>query len=255
MSMRMIRFLLIFLIAAPFWAVPKAFSEINTNDLLVRSDKILRGESHHMTVDFKVKTARWERQYKIEVWMKGVDFSFARVLEPAKSEGQGFLRIKARLWNYLPSAERTILIPPSMMLDQFMGSDFSNDDFVKLSYLPRDYTSELASQEEIEGIPVYHLILTPKPDAPVTYGKLETWVRTSDAAPVRTDFYDEDLELIRTLEYSEFKSFGGHEIPSIWRMQNHKEPDRTTTITVLNAVYNLDIPDSRFTREQLERYP
>src|SRR3990167_9555245 len=230
-------------------------AEPNPTELLEQMDQLIRGKSHDMTVTLDVKAKRWERHYKIRVQMKALDYAIARVLEPPKSEGQGFLRIKARLWNYLPSAERTILIPPSMMLDRFMGSDFSNDDFVKLSYLPRDYTSELAGEEKMNDIPVYHLILTPKPDAPVTYGKLESWVRISDAAPVRMDFYNEDLELIRTLHYSEFKNFGGHEIPSVWNMENKKEPERTTTITVLDASYNIDIPDSLFTRERLEQYP
>jgi outer membrane lipoprotein-sorting protein len=252
--MKTIHARLIFLLLLLLIGVPAAFSEIDTTALLTQSDQVLRGNSHEMTVTMDVKTKNWQRHYQLKVWMKGVDFSFARVLEPAKSGGQGFLRIKARLWNYLPSAERTILIPPSMMLDQFMGSDFSNDDFVKLSYLPRDYESTLVAEEKMSGFPVYHLLLNPKPDAPVTYGKLESWVRVSDAAPVRMDFYNEDLELIRTLHYSEFKNFHGHEVPSVWKMENHREPERTTTITVLDASYNIDIPDSLFTREELEEY-
>ena len=81
--------------------------------LLEQMDNVMRGKSHEMTVTLDVKTKNWERHYKIKVWMKGVDFAFARVMEPAKAQGQGFLRIKTRLWNYLPTAERTILIPPS----------------------------------------------------------------------------------------------------------------------------------------------
>ena len=232
-----------------------AFAAPDTTELLTKMDNVIRGTSHTMTVAMDVKTKNWERHYKIDVRMKGVDHAFARVLEPAKSEGQGFLRIKARMWNYLPTAERTVLIPPSMMLDQFMGSDFSNDDFVKLSYLPRDYESSLSGEETLDSIQTYHLILTPKPDAPVTYGKLELWLRISDAAPVRMDFYNEKLEHIRTLHYSEFKSFNGHEIPSVWKMENKKDPERTTVITVLNALYNTDVADSLFTREKLEQYP
>jgi outer membrane lipoprotein-sorting protein len=235
--------------------ISPALAAPDTTELLTKMDEVIRGSSHTMTVTMDVKTKNWERHYKIDVWMKGVDHAFARVLEPAKSKGQGFLRIKARMWNYLPTAERTVLIPPSMMLDQFMGSDFSNDDFVKLSYLPRDYTSALSGEETLDGFGVYHLILTPKSDAPVTYGKLEVWLRISDAAPVRMDFYNEKLEHIRALHYSEFKTFNGHEIPSIWTMENKKEPERTTRIAVLDASYNIDISDSLFTREKLEQYP
>ncbi len=223
--------------------------------MLQEMDDILRGPSHDMTVTLDVKTKSWERHYRLRVWMKGVDFAFARVLEPAKVAGQGFLRIQARLWNYLPSAERTVLIPPSMMLDKFMGSDFSNDDFVKMSYLPRDYTPKITGREKLDGFDVVHLELMPRPDAPVTYGKLEVWLRKQDSAPVRWDFYNEKMEHIRTLHYSGFRSFGKHEMPSVWRMENHRELDRETTVTILDAKFGLEIPDSFFARENLEKYP
>ncbi|OGW85424.1 MAG: hypothetical protein A3C35_03365 [Omnitrophica bacterium RIFCSPHIGHO2_02_FULL_46_11] len=223
--------------------------------LLEQMDNVIRGASHDMTVTLDVKTKRWQRNYKIRVWMKGVDFAFARVLEPPKTAGQGFLRLKTRLWQYLPTAERTILIPPSLMLDHFLGSDFSNDDFVKLSYFPRDYKSKILGEEKMDGFKTYHLELLPHPDAPVTYGKLELWLRKTDAAPVRWDFYNEKMEHIRTLHYSEFRSFGKHAVPTVWRMENHKEPDRETTIKILEAQYDVEIADSLFTRKQLEQYP
>ena len=222
-------------------------------ELLRLSERVLRGNSHEMTVTFDIKTKSWQRHYKMKVLMKGVDYAFSRVLEPPKIAGQSFLRIKARLWNYLPTAERTILIPPSMMLDRFMGSDFSNDDFVKLSYLPRDYEAKIAGEETIDGVETYHLQLIPHPDAPVTYGKIESWLRKSDAAPVRMEFYNEKLEHIRTLHYSDFKTYGDHGIPSVWRMENLKEKDRRTVVTLLDAQFDIDIPDSVFTRENLEK--
>lgn len=228
----------------------------DVTQLLTQMDQVLRGQnSHDMTVSLHVKTPRWERDYKIRVMMKGVDFAFARVLSPSKSEGQGFLRIQSRLWQYLPSAERTILIPPSLMLDDFMGSDFSNDDFVKLSYLPRDYDGTVSGEETAGGFETYRLELLPKPDAPVTYGKLVVWVRKGDSAPVRWDFYNEKMDLIRTLEYSEFKTFGAKEIPSVWTMTNHHDTGRSTVVTVLDAAFELDIQDSLFTKSNLEKYP
>ena len=225
------------------------------SQLLEQMDNVIRGSSHDMTVTLDIETKRWERHYKIRVWMKGVDFAFARVLEPPKSAGQGFLRIKTRLWQYLPTAERTILIPPSLMLDNFLGSDFSNDDFVKLSYFPRDYNSKIIGEEKLDDFDTYHLELLPKPDAPVTYGKLELWLRKADSAPVRWDFYNEKMEHIRTLHYSEFRTFGTHEVPTTWMMENHKERDRKTTIKILDVKYDIEITDSLFTQKQLEEYP
>ncbi len=223
--------------------------------LLEQMDYVLRGKSHEMTVTLDVKTKRWKRNYKIHVRMKGIDFVFARVLEPPKTAGQGFLRIKTRLWQYLPTAERTILIPPSLMLDDFLGSDFSNDDFIKLSYFPRDYSSKILNQEKVDGFDTYHLELLPHPDAPVTYGKLELWIRKKDSAPIRWEFYNEKMERIRTLHYSQFQIFGKHEVPTVWKMENLKDKSRQTTITILEAQYDTEIPDSIFNQKQLERYP
>lgn len=234
--------------------VPPVFAAPDTAELLAKMDEVLRGPSHEMTVTLDVKTKNWERHYQLQVWMKGVDRTFARVLKPAKSAGQGFLRIESRLWNYLPTAERTILIPPSLMLDRFMGSDFSNDDFVKLTYLPRDYDATIVGEEKMDDFEVYRLELKPHPDAPVIYGKLELWLRRTDAAPVRTDFYNEKMELIRTLHYSGFRTFGEHEIPSVWRMENVKEKDRQTVVTILDAAFGVQIPDPIFTREHLEKF-
>ena len=223
--------------------------------MLESMDQIIRGNSHKMTVTLDIKTKRWQRNYKINVWMKGVDNAFARVLEPSKSEGQGFLRVKTRLWQYLPSAERTILIPPSLMLDDFLGSDFSNDDFVKLSYFPRDYESKILDEIEMDSFQTYHLELLPRPEAPVTYGKLELWLRKTDSAPIRWDFYNEKMELIRTLHYSEFKTFGKKEVPMVWKMENVKDKNRQTTVTILNAEYDIPISEDLFSRKNLEKYP
>ena len=233
---------------------PVVFSAADPAELLMKMDEVLRGPSHDMTVTLDVKTKNWERHYKLRVEMKGVDNTFARVLEPARSAGQGFLRIKSRLWNYLPTAERTILIPPSLMLDRFMGSDFSNDDFVKLTYLPRDYDAKILGEEKMGEFEAYHLELTPHPDAPVIYGKLEIWLRKPDGAPIRWDFYNEKMEHIRTLHYSDFRTFGTHETPTVWRMENIKDRDRQTVVTILDAAFGVEIPDSVFTRENLEHF-
>ena len=223
--------------------------------LLEQMDTILRSSSHHMTVTMDVKTKNWQRHYKMEVWMKGVDRVFVRVLEPAKSAGQAFLRLKSKLWNYLPTAERTLLIPLSMMTDKVLGSDFSNDDLVKLSYLPRDYDSKILGEETFEGEETYHLELRPKPAAPVIYEKLELWLRKKDSLPLRMIFFDEHLKPLRTLHYSNPKMMDGLERPTVWRMENHKDPTRDTTFTILEAQYGIEIADHLFSQENMEKYP
>lgn len=238
--------------------LPKAVSadvEADPIQMLQAIETTLRGNSHSMTAAMEIKTSSWTRNYKFKVWMEGSDKTFARVTEPAKVEGQGYLRLQARLWNYIPTAERTILIPPSMMLDRFMGSDFSNDDFVKMSYLPRDYTPSILGRELIDGVEMFRIELKPKKDAPVTYAKLLVVLRAADYMPVKIEFYNEKLEHIRTLDYSEVKDFGGHALPSVWMMTDHREKGRVTTIKVEEAQFNAAIPAAIFSQQSLEKYP
>ena len=63
--------------------------------------------------------------------------------------------------------------------------------FVKLTYLPRDYDAKIIGEEKMNEFEAYHLELKPHPDAPVVYGKLEVWLRKTDAAPIQWDFYNE----------------------------------------------------------------
>jgi outer membrane lipoprotein-sorting protein len=94
--------------------------------------------------------------------------------------------------------------------------------------------------------------LKPKPDAPVTYGKLKLLVKKKGSIPVKMDFYDERLQLIRTLHYSEVKKFRGHKMPSVWRMENVQEKGRETIFKIEDARFNKKIKSSVFTHENLE---
>lgn len=212
----------------------------------------MRGDSSFLSITLTVHTPEWERVYKYQLSMQGTDRTFVRVTDPQRFKGQGFLKLDTRLWNYLPTAERTILIPPSLMLDDFMGSDFSNDDLVKMSYIARDYTHELIGKETLDGVETLVINLTPRPEAPVVHGKLVAWLRDSDGAPIKVEFYDFKMNLIRTLYYSEFKQFNDREYPTLWRMVNHIKPGNETTIRVESAEFNMPIAEDVFTKRNLE---
>jgi hypothetical protein len=51
----------------------------------------------------------------------------------------------------LPSLERTIKLPPSMMTQSFMGTDLTNDDLVKQSSMVVDYSHKILEEEIVEG--------------------------------------------------------------------------------------------------------
>lgn len=85
----------------------------------------------------------WERTIEFRSWTKGRDMAMTLVTAPAWERGQAFLKRGNEMWNWMPSIERLIRIPPSMMGDGWMGSDYTNDDILRESSLVYDFTHEI----------------------------------------------------------------------------------------------------------------
>lgn len=139
-----------------------------------------------------------------------------------------------------------------MMLQPWMGSDFTNDDLVKESSIVYDYTHKIIGQETVNSQAVYVIELMPKPGAAVTWGKLIFWIRTADYVPLREEFYSEDNRLIKVLEYSRVKQMSDRSIPTIWKMISKTKPGNETIIEVIDVEYNKPIDDSIFSMANLK---
>jgi outer membrane lipoprotein-sorting protein len=229
-------------------------AEISAKDIVQRSDDLLRGDTHRGTYTMTVTTPAWQRELKLNVASKGRDEIFIRILAPAKEAGIGTLRIKNEMWNYLPSVEKTIKIPPSMMMQAWMGSDFDNDDLVKESSIVNDYTHTVIDGNIIsDGHPVAKVLLLPRPGAAVIWGSILRWVRTDDFVPLREEYYDEHGKLIKTLEFSDITKVSDRIIPATWKMTSSIQPGHTTTIKLIDVEYNIPIDDSIFTMTNLQK--
>jgi len=202
--------------------------------------------------EMRISTPRWERTLSLRIWMERPSRSFVRVLAPAKEAGIGSLRIGNEMWNYLPAVERTIKIPPSMMLQPWMGSDFTNDDLVKQSSAIDDYVQQVLGEETIDGHAVYRIEALPKPDAAVVWGRLVYWIR-KDFVPVKQEYYSDRGELVRVLTFSDVRPVGGRTIPTRWEMKPLTKPGNVTAIVVKNAAYNTRLDDEIFTQRNLQR--
>jgi outer membrane lipoprotein-sorting protein len=238
-----------------FWfMVPTARTQdLTGREILDRAESLLWGKTMQGEFEMSIATPRWQRTLGMRVWMERPKRSFVRILSPAKEAGIGSLRIGAEMWNYLPNVERTIKIPPSMMLQPWMGSDFTNDDLVKSSSAIDDYTQKIVREELVAGAPAYVLELIPKPDAAVVWGKIFYWVRKKDFVPLKEDFYSERSELVRTMTFSEIRPMGGRTIPTKWEIRPSDKPGNSTTILVKSAVFDRTIDPEIFTQRYLQK--
>ena len=62
-------------------------------------DQLYRTDTSYGLVEMNIITPHWERTLKMKVWTQGTDKTFIRILEPAKEECVGTLRIGDEMWN------------------------------------------------------------------------------------------------------------------------------------------------------------
>lgn len=248
---------LVLAVAAVPWLAPPAQAQAQAADgreILDRMERLLWGRTVQGEYEMTVRTPSWERTLGLRVWMDRPGRSFIRILSPAKEAGIGSLRLGAEMWNYLPNIERVVRVPPSMMLQAWMGSDFTNDDLVKESSLLDDYTHEVAAGAPLpDGEPARRIVATPKPGAAVVWGRIVVTVRQRDAMPISQVFFSERGEQVRELRFSDIRQVDGRSLPTRWEMQPAAKPGHLTTIVLKDAVFDRPIDDSVFTHQRLQR--
>lgn len=230
-----------------------SFEGLSPKEIVDRVDRLLRGDSSHGLAVMSIVTRHWQRSKTLEIWSKGTEDALVRVLEPRKEEGVATLKVGTDIWNYLPRIDRTIRIPTSMMMASWMGSHFTNDDLVKESRLIRDYEITLEFEGPRQGVPVWEFRLTPHPDAPVVWGRVEYRIRKDDLMPLWAKYYGEDGELKRVLAFSEFRKMGGRLVPVRMRMEPTDKPGEYTEIFYRDLKFDIPVPEGMFSLSALRK--
>ncbi len=214
----------------------------------------LRAHQNISEYEMTIQRPAWTRAVRMKIWDDRQNSRvFVKLLEPAKDQGTTFLRVGYNLWNYLPKVEKVLKIPPSMMLQPWMGSDFTNDDLVKESSYIEDYDHKILGEEVLDGQAVWKIELIPHPKAAVVWGKVLYWVRKKDTIPLREQFIDERGNLIKELIFSDIRTIGGVIIPGLWEMRNAREEGRRTVIKLLSVSFDPKPPiaDAIFTEKNM----
>ncbi|MCX5790587.1 MAG: outer membrane lipoprotein-sorting protein, partial [Elusimicrobia bacterium] len=103
---------------------------------------------------------------------------------------------------------------------------------------------------------VYKIEATPKLDAPVVWGKVMFWSLVYPdglVLPLREEDYSERGEKIRTIALSEIETMDGHRVPTRLECLPHRKPGQKTVIKYHEIQFNLNLPDSFFSLERLQR--
>lgn len=245
----------------PLWllllAAPRlSGQELSAREIVQKMDTLLRGKSSYTKMKITIYNPDWSKPRVMEFYAYESTEdkkAFIRITSPPRDQGTGFLKIEYNLWMYLPATERVMKIPPSMMHQSWMGSDFSNDDLVKESSLVNDYEQKITGVEtDPEQGKVFQLELLPKPSAQVVWGKILLRVREQGFVPLREQYFDEQGRLVNEMTFSQVQEIGGRTLPTVWEMHSTTKPGHRTVLELREAEFNLAIPPGTFTEKNLK---
>jgi len=210
-----------------------------------------RGNASFSVVDMTIHRPGWERTLTIKAWTRGEKDSLFTIIAPPKDNGNGTLKKGEEMWIFNPKVNRVIKLPPSMMSQSWMGSDFSNNDLAKSDSIIDNYTHKITGTETHDGKKVFVITSMPKPDAPVVWGMQKLRVR-EDLIFLSQKFYDEDLLLVKAMTGTEIQIIDGKLFPRVWKMQKADREDEYTMLEYRELLFKENLPGNLFTLSSLK---
>ena len=222
-------------------------------EIVKKADEKMQGESNKSVMKMTIVRPTWQREITMKGWALGRGYSLILITAPARDKGSAFLKRESEMWNWQPSIDRVIKLPPSMMLQSWMGSDFTNDDLVKESSIVNDYEQTLEQDTIINGLDCYKVVMIPNESAAVVWGKVIIYIDKVEFNQHLVYYYDEDDFLINTMKLSNIKNMGGRIIPTHLEMIPADEPANKTVIDYLDMEFDLNLKESFFSLQNMKR--
>jgi len=228
--------------------------DMSAKDIVMEAEDKWQGEKSSIsTMTMKIIRPTWERTIEMKNWTKGRDFALTLITAPASEKGQTFLKRYNDMWHWMPSIGRLIKLPPSMMSQGWMGSDYTNDDILKESSIVTDYRHSLMGEEEVNGSSCYKIRMIPNENAAVVWGQVIKWISKKHYNQLKSEYYDEDGELVRREILSDVKKMDERMVPTHIEVIPEEEKDRKTVLELNQIKFNRDIPDEFFSQQNMKR--
>jgi outer membrane lipoprotein-sorting protein len=231
-----------------------AAQNLSPSEIIRKADEKFNGEKTSISLmTMTIVRPTWERTIEFKNWTSGKEYSLTLITAPAKDKGQSFLKRQNEMWSWNPTISRLIKLPPSMMSQGWMGSDYTNDDILKESSVVNDYNHTIVGEEEYEGRLCYKIKMVAKEDAAVIWGHQVRWIDKKDFLFLKSELYDQDGYLVRTELGSEIKPMDGRLIPTRIELIPAEEENQKTIIEIKEIQFNVAIEDAFFSQQNMKR--
>lgn len=235
-------------------AVHKAGAQqLTAKEIITKADEKFNGEmSGYSVMSMTIVRPTWQRTVEFKSWSLEDDYALSLITAPAREKGQTFLKRGTEMWSWNPAISRFIKLPPSMMSQGWMGSDYTNDDILRESSVVDDYTHSIEGEEEIDGSNCFKIKLTAKDDAEVLWGHQLWWVDKKEFIVLKAELYDEDGYLVRTERGTDLKTMDGRFIPTTIELEPADEEGRKTVLKILEVKFNVKLEESFFSQQNMK---
>lgn len=226
---------------------------VTASSIVKIADEKFNGEKSSIIVmSMTIIRPTWQRTVEFKNWSLGRDYALTLITAPAKDANQTFLKRGTEMWSWNPTISRLIKLPPSMMSQGWMGSDYTNDDILKESSVVNDYSHQIVGEETIDGRLCYKIKMVAKEDAAVVWGSQLRWIDKKDFLVMRAELFDEEGTLIRTEMGSEIKTMDGRTIPSRLELIPADETGNKTIVDIKDIKFNVQILESFFSQQNMK---
>jgi len=218
-------------------AAPTAREVVEQARHLAQTTRKWSDRSQHLQLTINRRGGERHREMSIllKKYLQDRNRTLLFFVSPPEVKGVGFLQwadphAKDEQWLYLPELKRVRQISGGAKHESFAGTDFSYDDLAIISeildWTDQDATLDLLRDEPVNGQPAHVIGFTPT-GKDLTYGKVLTWLTTSDLVLQRFEMYDKSGRLEKELALTDFRAVGTVPTPFHMEMKNVLGGSRT----------------------------
>ncbi len=243
--------ILIFILSFTF--LPSQSDDMSVQDIIKAMDNNLNAKSRVLTSRMIVHGRRASRTIESRNWVMGANQAFTEYLSPPREAGTKMLKLGDKLWTYSPQTDRVIQISGHMLRQSVMGSDMSYNDMMEDRPMEELYEATLEGSIMIDGRDHWIMVLEARVKG-LSYPKRRAWIDKEYLLPTKEELYAKSGKLLKTSTMEGIKKVQGRWFPSRFVFKDELKRNSKGTEWVIDDIrFNVDIPDSRFSKSKLRK--
>jgi outer membrane lipoprotein-sorting protein len=227
--------------------------DMSVQEIIQAMDNNLNAKSRVLTSKMIVHGRRSSRTIESKSWVVGIDLAFTEYLSPPREKGTKMLKLGDKLWTYSPQTDRVIQISGHMLRQSVMGSDISYNDMMEDRPLEELYEATLEGSIDIDGRDHWIMFLETRVTG-LSYPKRRAWIDKEFLLPMKEELYAKSGKLLKTSTMSGVRKIQGRWFPSQFIYKDELKRNSKGTEWIIDEIaFDIDIPDSRFSKALLRK--